>query len=57
MKQRLHLSNVYNTHPQAVWNLIFLNVILYVFGEWVRLLNVPDQKLGWVMAKSPGRSS
>ncbi|MNZ67012.1 Transposase DDE domain protein [compost metagenome] len=51
MKSNLHLKKIYNNKPQAVWNLIYLNLLAYVLCEEIRYLYAPDLPIGRVRSK------
>ncbi|MCA1296695.1 IS4 family transposase [Paenibacillus sp. alder61] len=51
MKSNLHLKKIYNNKPQAVWNLIYLNLLAYVVCEEIRYLYAPDLSIGQVTRK------
>ncbi|MFC3804405.1 IS4 family transposase, partial [Cohnella sp. GCM10012308] len=51
LKTQLHLSHIYNSKPEAVWNCIYLNLLIAVIGEIIRKTAVPKQSLGTVIRK------
>lgn len=42
MKQHVHLSKMYSTKENAVWNQIYLSLIAHALCEWVRLMMKPE---------------
>ncbi|WP_157685504.1 IS4 family transposase [Paenibacillus donghaensis] len=51
MKSSLHLKKIYSSRTsEAVWNLIYLNLIAYVLCEELRLRYAPQERIGRVLA-------
>lgn len=51
MKSNVHLKKIYSSAtPEAVWNQIYLNLIVYVFCEQLRLQHAPDERAGRFLA-------